>query len=135
MHADRTPLCGSLPAKSSTPGEPPENATRGLFRRHHRAAVLELEQDRLVGAARSAAEELIDLGGDLVARLEALAGHAVADEKARRAAFEHPFGGVAVLALDLEDEERVRADEPEFLHHAGNLDRVLGVEHGERVMR
>src|ERR1700733_4983273 len=124
----------TLPA-APIPDEPPANADRGLFRRHYRAAVLELEQNRLVRAAGGAAVRRIDLGGDLVARLEALAGHAVAYQQSWRAALEHPFGAGAVLALDLEDEQGVRTDEPEFLHHARDFDRVLGVEHGERVMR
>ena len=65
-----------------------------LFGDRDRGAVLELDRERLVGAAFRTAVQRIDLGLDLVAGLQALGGHPLADQKAGRAAFD-----VAALGL------------------------------------
>src|SRR5262249_55411408 len=86
-------------------------------------------------AARRAAAQRIDRQLKLVTRLQGLARPTVADEAARRATFEVPELAGAIRALDVQNDEGVRAGVAIFLHRADELDRMLLVEHGERVVR
>src|SRR5262249_60974322 len=86
------------------------------------------------GPARSAAAQRIDLHGQLVAGLEGLARPTIAHQSARARAFEIPHRGAAVAALHREKDEGVRAGELEFLHRAHEVDRVLLIEHRERMV-
>src|SRR5262249_24570126 len=96
---------------------------------HDRPPVLDLGPVHVPGTAGGAAAQRLDLHYELVAGLERLARPAVTDESARRSAFEAPGLAAAVLLLDDEDDERVRAGELEFLHRALEFERVLLIEH------
>src|SRR5262245_16425902 len=106
-----------------------------LLRDQDRLSVLQLGLAHGPGAARCTAAQRLDRELQLVAWLKRLARPAVADQCARSGAFEAPELGAAVLLLDRQDDERVRTGELELLHHAFELDRILLVEHRERVMR
>src|SRR5262245_26185977 len=106
-----------------------------LLRDQDRLSVLELGLDHGPGAARCTAAQRLDRELQLVAWLKRLARPAVPDQCARSGAFEAPELGAAVLLLDRQDDERVRTGELELLHHAFELDRILVVEHRERVVR
>src|SRR5437016_7695204 len=117
--------------RDQAPGETP--GTSMSLVGVERLAVLELGLGNAPGAARRAAAQRVDFHDQLVARLERLAGHAVAHERARAAAFQVPNRRSAVLALDLQEDEGVRAGEFEFLHGADEFDRVFLIEHCEGV--
>src|SRR5215467_2743910 len=106
-----------------------------LLRDQDRLSVLELGLAHGPGAAWCTAAQRLDREFQFVARLERLARPPVTDQRARSSAFEAPELGAAVLLLDRQDDERVRTGELELLHHAFELDRILLVEHRERVMR
>jgi hypothetical protein len=61
--------------------------------------------------------------------------HTGARQHGGRASLEGPIRDLAVLAFYLQDQDGVRIDEPEFLDRARELDRVLGIKHGKRMMR
>src|SRR5215471_17556673 len=106
-----------------------------LLRDQDRLSVLEFGLDHGPGAARCTAAQRLDRELQFVAWLERLARPPVPNQRARSSAFEAPELGAAVLLLDRQDDERVRTGELELLHHAFELDRILLVEHRERVMR
>src|ERR1700720_4547689 len=65
---------------------------------YERAAILELDLDRLKRAAFRAAVQRIDRHRDLVPRLQALRGYPLPDQQARGPAFECPVLRDTVLA-------------------------------------
>src|SRR5215472_743824 len=98
----------------------------GLLRLgNDRGAVHELDPVHVPGAAGCAAAQRLDGEAQLVAGLERLAVPAVAGERARAAAFQIPRLGIAVLVLDVEDDEGVRARIFELPDHPGDFLRVL----------
>src|SRR5262249_55701583 len=105
-----------------------------LLRDQDRLSVLQLGLAHGPRAARCTAAQRLDRELELVAWPERLARPAVTDQRARSGAFEAPELSAAVLLLDRQDDERVRTGELELLHHAFELDRILLVEHRERVM-
>src|SRR6266699_3224377 len=90
-----------------------------------RPSVLELDLVHVPGAAGRAAAQRVDAEVQLVAGLERLVGPAVTGERTGAAAFEVPVVDSAVLVLDLEDDEGVRARVPEILHDAVDLHRMF----------
>src|SRR5215469_12059217 len=98
-----------------------------------RAAVLELGLLHRPGAAGGAGAQRVDSHLELGAGGQRLGRPAVARQAARRPAFEVPHRRL-IAGLDLQQDEGVRARELELLHGADELDRVLLVEHGERVV-
>src|SRR2546422_1034373 len=100
-----------------------------------RPTVLELGLVHVPGTAGRAAAQWLDRHLELVAGLQRLARPAVAHQCARRPAFEAPGLGRAVLLLDHQDDERVRAGELELLYAALELDRIFLIEHRKRMMR
>lgn len=99
-----------------------------------RLAVLELDLVHVPGTAGRAAAQRVDGELQLVTGLERLVVPTVAGERARAAAFEVPALDGAVLVLDIEDDEGVRARVSEILHDAGDFHRMFLVEHGEGVV-
>src|SRR5262249_1271638 len=87
------------------------------------------------GGAGHATSERRDPQLDLVTGPERGPRPAFPREGARAYAFEGPDLGGSVLLLDLQNDERVRGDEPEFLHHAFEIDLVVLVKHREGVVR
>ena len=100
-----------------------------------RLAVLVLDLIDVPRTARGAAAEWVNAQLKLIARLQGLARPAIADQSARRAAFKIPKLAGAVLFLDVQNDEGVRAGITIFLHRARQLDRVLLIEHGKGMMR
>src|SRR5262245_50796745 len=118
--------------RDQIPGGPPSTFISSVSVK--RLAIFELGLGNAPRAARRAAPQRVDLHDQLVARLQGLAGHAVTHESARAATFQVPNRRGAVLALDLQKDEGVRAGELEFLHAANEFDRVFLIEHSEGVM-
>src|SRR5579872_4843369 len=116
------------------PRKPDGFPDRTSVRGGDRLAVLELDLVHVPGTAWRAAAQRLDRELELIARLERLRGPAVACQRARAATLEVPRLGLAVLVLDLEDDERMRARILEFLDHAGHLRRMLLIEHREGVV-
>ena len=84
-------------------------------------------------AGRAAAQRL---HGDsqLISGLERLARPAVPFEAVSAIAFEIPRHGRRILAGDFQCYERMRVGEFELPNNADQLNRVLPVEHSDRVM-
>src|SRR6516164_5834828 len=124
------PRTGMLSSHSAMGGKQKIN----LLRDQDRLSILQLGLSHGPRATRCTAAQRLDRELQLVAWLERLARPAVTDQRARSGAFEAPELSAAVLLLDRQDDERVRTGELELLHHAFELDRILLVEHRERVM-
>src|SRR6478736_5497854 len=90
-----------------------------------RIAVLVLDLVDVPRTAGRTAAERVYAQLKLISRLQGLARPTVADQPARRAAFEIPKLVGAVFVLDVQNDEGVRAGITKFLHRAGQLDRML----------
>src|SRR6516162_2691972 len=108
---------------------------RGRLVSHNRLPACEARLLLGPGAAGSAAAQRIDGHLELIAGLERLAGPAFAHQRARTCALEMPNRRAAVAPLHLQQDESMRARELELLHGAGELHRVLLIEHREGMMR
>src|SRR5712675_761503 len=104
------------------------------MRDHDRPSILELGLADVPGAAGRTAAQRLDRHLELVAGLQGLARPSVPHQRARRPAFEAPGLGAAVLLLDDEDDERVRAGELELLHAAFELERIFLIAHCKRMV-
>src|SRR5258706_6053505 len=73
---------------------------------------------------------------DRVARFYRIGTHTHGDQPPRRAQFNRPQHRLAgLLVIDHDAKPRVRIDPFEFLHRPLQRDGLLGIEHGEGVMR
>src|SRR5262249_31667473 len=102
---------------------------------HDRPPVLELGLAHGPSAAGRATAQRFYRQLELVTGFQSVARPAVPGQCARRGALQGPHLRRAVFLLDREEDGGMRAGELELLHQAFELDRILLIEHGERVMR